>query len=71
MRYLTKALELDGSDADVLFFRGIAFEAAGQGQAAIAAGKRFLDVDPLSPLAGVLLNSAHWFAGQPLGPGQT
>ena len=39
VRYLTKALELDGSDADALFFRGIALEAAGQGEAAIAAGQ--------------------------------
>ncbi len=53
VRYLTKALELDGSDADALFFRGIALEAAGQGEAAIAAGRRFLEVDPLSPMAGV------------------
>jgi eukaryotic-like serine/threonine-protein kinase len=65
VRYLTKALELDGSDADALFFRGIALEAAGQGEAAIAAGRRFLEVDPLSPMAGALLNSAHWFVGRP------
>ena len=64
MRYLTKALELDGSDVDALFFRGIALEAAGQGEAAIAAGRRFLELDPLSPMAGVLLNSAHWFVGR-------
>jgi serine/threonine protein kinase/tetratricopeptide (TPR) repeat protein len=65
VRYLTKALERDGSDADALFFRGIALEAAGQGEAAIAAGRRFLQLDPLSPMAGVLLNSAHWFVGRP------
>jgi serine/threonine-protein kinase len=65
VRHLTKALELDGSDADAMFFRGIALEAAGQGEAAIAAGRRFLDVDPLAPMAGVLLNSAQWFVGQP------
>ena len=65
VRYLTKALELDGSDADAMFFRGIALEAAGQGEAAIAAGRRFLDVDPLAPMAGVLLNSAQWFVGRP------
>jgi serine/threonine protein kinase/tetratricopeptide (TPR) repeat protein len=65
VRYLTKALELDGSDADAMFFRGIALEAAGQGEAAIAAGRRFLELDPLSPMAGALLNSAHWFVGRP------
>jgi len=65
VRYLTMALERDGSDADALFFLGIALEAAGQSEAAIAAGRRFLDVDPLAPMAGVLLNSAHWFVGRP------
>jgi len=65
VRYLTMALERDGSDADALFFVGIALEAAGQGQAAIAAGRRFLEMDPLSPMAGVLINSAHWFVGRP------
>ena len=65
VRYLTKALERDGSDADALFFKGIALEAAGQGEAAIAAGRRFLEIDPLSPMAGVLLNSANWFVGRP------
>ena len=65
VRYLTKALELDRSDADALFFRGIALEAAGQSEAAIAAGRRFLEADPLSPMAGSLLNSAHWFVGRP------
>ena len=65
VRYLTRALDLDPSDADALFFRGIALEAAGQNDAAIAAGRRFLEADPLSPVAGSLLNSAHWFVGRP------
>ncbi|MDQ6827275.1 MAG: protein kinase [Gemmatimonadota bacterium] len=65
VRFLTMALERDGSDADALFFVGIALEAAGQGEAAIAAGKRFLEADPLSPMAGVLINSANWFVGRP------
>ena len=65
VRYLTMALERDASDADAMFFLGIALEAAGQNEAAIAAGRRFLEVDPLAPMAGVLLNSAHWFVGRP------
>ena len=65
VRHLTMALERDGSDADAMFFRGIALEAAGQSEAAIAAGRHFLQVDPLSPMAGVLLNSAYWFVGRP------
>ena len=65
VRYLTRALELDGSDTDALFYLGIALEAAGQGEAAVVAGRRFLDVDPLAAMAGALLNSAHWFVGRP------
>ncbi len=65
VRYLGQALERDPSDADALFFKGIALTAAGQVEAGLAAGRRFLEIDPLSPMAGVLYNSAHWFAGRP------
>jgi TolB-like protein/tetratricopeptide (TPR) repeat protein len=65
VRYLTKAIERDRTDADAWFFRGIALEAAGQGDASIAVARQFLEVDPLSPMAGVLLNSAYWFVGRP------
>jgi TolB-like protein/Flp pilus assembly protein TadD len=65
VRYLGQALEHDPSDADALFFRGIALTAAGQGEAAIAAGRSFLAADPLSPMAGVLHSSTHWFVGRP------
>lgn len=65
VRYLGQALERDPSDADALFFLGIALTAAGQIEAGLAAGRRFLEIDPLSPMAGVLYNSSHWFAGRP------
>ena len=65
VRYLTQALERDRTDADAWFFQGIALEAAGQGDAAIAIARQFLEADPLSPMAGVVLNSAHWFVGRP------
>jgi len=65
VRYLGQALERDPSDADALFFQGIALTAAGQIEEGLAAGRRFLEIDPLSPMAGVLFNSAHWFAGRP------
>lgn len=65
VRYLGQALERDPSDADALFFQGIALTAAGQIEEGLAAGRRFLAIDPLSPMAGVLFNSAHWFAGRP------
>ena len=50
--FSTKALERDGTDADAWFFRGIALEAAGQTEAAIAVGRSFTKADPLSPMAG-------------------
>jgi eukaryotic-like serine/threonine-protein kinase len=64
-RFLRKALERDGTDADAWFFRGIALEAAGQTEAAIAVGRSFMKADPLSPMAGTFLNSVHWFVGRP------
>lgn len=65
VRYMAQSLERDPSDADALFFLGIALTAAGQVEAGLAAGRRFLEIDPLSPMAGVLFNSSHWFAGRP------
>jgi eukaryotic-like serine/threonine-protein kinase len=65
VRWLRQALERDASDADAEFFLGIALEAAGQGDAAIAVGQHFVTSDPLSPMAGILLGSAYWFVGRP------
>src|SRR5690606_14158066 len=62
---LTRALEYDSSDADAWFFLGIALEAAGQNEAAIAAAVSFRELDPLSPLAAILLGSCYWFTGRP------
>ena len=63
VRYLSKALERDASDADAWFFKGIALEAAGQGPAAIDFARQCLERDPLSPMACALLGSAYWFTG--------
>lgn len=65
VRGLTRALECDASDADAMFFLGIALEAAGQNEASIATGLRLRELDPLSPLAGILLGSTYWFVGRP------
>jgi serine/threonine-protein kinase len=65
VRYMTQALERDGTDPDAWFLRGIALEAAGQVEASIDVARGFLKADPLAPFGGVLLNSAHWFAGRP------
>jgi TolB-like protein/Flp pilus assembly protein TadD len=64
-RFLTEALERDGTDADAWFFRGISLEAAGQQERAIAVGRSFMKADPLAPMAGVFLNTVHWFVGRP------
>jgi eukaryotic-like serine/threonine-protein kinase len=65
VRGLGDALERDASDADARFFLGIALAAAGQHEAAAAMGRRFLELDPLSPLAAILAGSTAWFGGQP------
>jgi eukaryotic-like serine/threonine-protein kinase len=65
VRGLTRALERDASDADAMFFLGIALEAAGQTDAAIATGRRFCELDPLSPMAAILHGSSYWFVGRP------
>jgi hypothetical protein len=59
VRYLTKALELDGSDADALFFRGIALEAAGQGEAERLAQSETESVTLLLDLVAPVRNHAH------------
>jgi serine/threonine protein kinase/tetratricopeptide (TPR) repeat protein len=64
-RYLRMALERDRTDADAWFFRGIALTAAGQGDASLVVARQFIEADPLAPMAGILLNSAHWFLGNP------
>jgi serine/threonine protein kinase len=65
VRQLSMALERDASDADAMFFLGIAVEAAGQADRAVAVAHRFIEADPLSPMAGLLLGSTYWFIGRP------
>ena len=62
-RHLTRAVELDPADADVLFILVITLQAAGQIEAAQAVSKRFYEVDPLSPFSGAMLCCSEWFSG--------
>jgi serine/threonine protein kinase len=62
-RHLTKAMELDPADPDVLFFLAITLQAAGQTEPAQALAARFYAADPLSPFAAMLVGVAEWFAG--------
>jgi len=61
--HLTRALELDPTDADVLFMLCATLQAAGQIEEAQRLSARFHEVDPLSPFAGVMLCVSEWFSG--------
>jgi serine/threonine protein kinase/tetratricopeptide (TPR) repeat protein len=63
-RHLTRAMELDPADPDVLFFLAITFQAAGQIEPAQLLAARFYAADPLSSFAGMLVSIAEWFAGR-------
>ena len=62
-RHLTRAMELDPADADVLFILTITLQAAGQIEAGQQLAKRFFDVDPLSPFSGAMMCCSEWFSG--------
>jgi serine/threonine protein kinase/Flp pilus assembly protein TadD len=62
-RHLTRAMEIDPADTDVLFFLTITLQAAGQIEPAQKLAKRFHEVDPLSPLSGAMLCCSDWFSG--------
>jgi eukaryotic-like serine/threonine-protein kinase len=62
-RHLTRAHELDPSDADVMFVLCVTLQAAGQVEAARHVARRFHELDPLSPFAGTMLCVCEWFAG--------
>ena len=62
-RHLTTAMELDPTDADVMFFLCITLQAAGQIEPAQRLAQRFHEADPLSPFSGAMLCCGEWFAG--------
>jgi serine/threonine protein kinase/Flp pilus assembly protein TadD len=63
-RHLTRAMELDPADPDVLFFLAITLQAAGQIEPAQDLAARFYAADPLSSFAAMLVSVAEWFAGR-------
>jgi serine/threonine protein kinase/Flp pilus assembly protein TadD len=63
-RHLTRALDLDPADPDVLFFLAITLQAAGQIEPARDLAARFYAADPLSSFAAMLVGVAEWFAGR-------
>ena len=62
-RNLTKAMDLDPTDADVMFFLCITLQAAGQIDRAQRLAQRFHEADPLSPFSGAMMCCSEWFAG--------
>jgi tetratricopeptide (TPR) repeat protein len=62
-RHLTRAMELDPADADVLFILTITLQAAGQIESAEELANYFHEVDPLSPFAHAMLCVSQWFSG--------
>ena len=62
VRSLRRALSLDPSDGDIRFFLGIAHQAGGRENARI--GQEWIALDPLSPLANILMAANSWFSGR-------
>lgn len=62
-RHLSRAHDIDPTDADVNFMLCITMQAAGQIEPARRLAARFHEVDPLSPFSGAMLCVSEWFAG--------
>jgi serine/threonine-protein kinase len=65
VRHLTRALELDPTDADAFFCLTISYQAAGQIEPAVDSARRLLATDPLSPFPWIAVAASEWFAGHP------
>jgi serine/threonine-protein kinase len=62
VRSLRRAFALDPADADIRFFLGIAGQAGGQPD--VRAGLAWQALDPLSPLAHILVAANTWWTGR-------
>ncbi len=62
VRALRRALALDPSDADVRFFLGISLQAADQTDSRFSL--KWIALDPLSPLANLLVAANSWFTNR-------
>jgi len=63
VRSAAAALALDPNDAEILFYMGVSFQAAGQNRQLLETIARLQKADPLSPFAGLLAGIASWFTG--------
>ncbi len=62
VKSLRQAFALDPSDADIRFFLGIALQAGGQIDSRFSLA--WIALDPLSPLANILVAANSWFSGR-------
>ena len=62
VRSLRCVLSLYPSDGDIRFFLGISHQVGGRENARI--GQEWLALDPLSPLANILMAANTWFSGR-------
>jgi eukaryotic-like serine/threonine-protein kinase len=63
VRSLRRAMALDPADRDARFYHAIAWQSAGHPDP--RAGLEWIAVDPLSPLANILVASNTWHTGRP------
>jgi len=59
---LRQAFALDAADGDIRFFLGIALQAGGQVDSRFSL--EWIALDPLSPLANILVGANSWFTGR-------
>ena len=59
---LRRAFALDPADGDIRFFLGIALQAGGQVDSRFSL--EWIALDPLSPLANILVGANSWFTGR-------
>ncbi len=59
---LRRAFALDPADADIRFFLGISLQAGGQADSRFSL--EWIALDPLSPLANILVGANSWFTGR-------
>jgi tetratricopeptide (TPR) repeat protein len=62
VRALRRAHALDPADGDIRFFLGISHQAGGRENSRI--GHEWIALDPLSPLANILVAANSWFTGR-------
>ena len=64
IRHLNAALDREPNDAEVMFYLGVSYTAAGQNEQAAETARRLMASDPLSPMAWMMSGIVAWFTGR-------